>query len=64
MEKDRLSYLALFHIHYDLPVDLDKVSIVDGFTRCHPRRPELTHFPNLTLLFYWSMQLFVECASY
>ena len=25
MGKDRLSYLALLHIHYDLPVDLDKV---------------------------------------
>ena len=33
MGKDRLSYLALLHIHYDHSVDLDKV--VDNFARHH-----------------------------
>ena len=43
MGKDRLSYLALLHIHYNLPVDLDKV--VDSFARRHPRRLELDSLP-------------------
>ena len=43
MGKDRLSYLALLHIHYDLPVDLDKV--VDSFASSHPRRLELDSLP-------------------
>ena len=43
MGKDRLSYLALLHIRYDLPVDLDKV--VDSFARHHPRRLELDSLP-------------------
>ena len=39
MGKDRLSNLALLHIHYDIPVDLDKV--VDLYARLHPRRLEM-----------------------
>lgn len=36
MGKSRLSYLALLHIHYDTPMDLDRV--VDCYARLHPRR--------------------------
>ena len=43
MGNDRLSYLGLLHIHYDLPVDLDKV--VDNFARRHPRRLEFDSLP-------------------
>lgn len=43
MGKDRLSYLALLHIHYDTPIDLD--TIVDSFARRHPRRLELESLP-------------------
>ena len=35
MGKDRLSHLALMHIHYDTPIDLD--SVVDTFATQHPR---------------------------
>ena len=34
--KDRLSFLALLHIHYDTAIDLDKV--VDHFARRHPAK--------------------------
>ena len=39
MEQQRLSSLALMHIHYDREVDLDQV--VDLFSKMHPRRLEL-----------------------
>ena len=39
MEKNRLSNLALLHIHCDTPVDLDKV--VNIYAKLHPRRLEL-----------------------
>ena len=39
MGKCRLSNLALLHIHYDTPVDLDRV--VDCYSHLHPRRLEL-----------------------
>ena len=39
MGKDRLSHLALLHIHYTTPVDLDIV--VDCYARLHPRRLQL-----------------------
>ena len=38
MGKDRLSNLALLHIHYHFPVDLDKA--VGSFAKLHPRRLE------------------------
>ena len=38
MGKDRLSSLALLHIHYDFCIHLDKV--VDSFVKLHPRRLE------------------------
>ena len=37
--KDRLSHLALLHIHYTNPVDLD--TVVDCYARLHPRRLQL-----------------------
>ena len=43
MGKDRLSHLALMHIHYDTPIDLDRV--VDAFATQHPRRLELDSLP-------------------
>ena len=39
MGKERLSSLALLHIHYDRKINLD--SAVDIFARLHPRRLEL-----------------------
>ena len=39
MGKNCLSHLALLHIHYDTPVDLDRV--IDCYTWLHPRRLEL-----------------------
>ena len=39
MEQQRLSSLALMHVHYDKQVDLDLV--VDLFSKLHPRRLEL-----------------------
>ena len=39
MGKNQLSNLALLHVHYDTPVDLDKV--VDIYAKLHPRRLEL-----------------------
>ena len=39
MGKDRLSHLALLHIHYDTQTDLDEV--VDVYAHLHPRRLEL-----------------------
>ena len=38
VSQDRLSHLALFHIHYSAEVDLDEV--VELFARKHPRRLE------------------------
>ena len=40
MTEDRLTSLALMHIHYDHPVDLDNV--VDKFAELHPRRLKFT----------------------
>lgn len=39
MGKDRLSHLALLHIHYTTPVDLD--TVVDCYAQLHPRRLQL-----------------------
>ena len=39
MGKNQLSNLALLHIHYDTPVDLDEV--VDIYAKLHPWRLEL-----------------------
>ena len=39
MGKDRLSHLALLHIYYTTPVDLD--TVVDCYARLHPRRLQL-----------------------
>lgn len=39
MTQNRLSALALMHIHYDYPVELQQA--VDVFARLHPRRLEL-----------------------
>ena len=36
MGKSRLSHLALLHIHYDTPIDLNRV--MDCYARLHPRR--------------------------
>ena len=40
MSEDRLTSLALMHIHYQHPVDLDEV--VDIFSKEHPRRLHLS----------------------
>ena len=40
MGKERLSDLALLHIHYDKSIDIDIA--VDKFSKLHPRRLELT----------------------
>ena len=40
MGKERLSSLALLHIHYNMDIDLD--CFVDVFAKRHPRRLELT----------------------
>ena len=39
MTADRLSNLALLHIHYDTEIDLDRA--VTLFAQLHPRRLEL-----------------------
>jgi hypothetical protein len=39
MGQDRLSSLALIHIHHDMPIDLDEV--VNIFSTKHPCRLEL-----------------------
>ena len=39
MGKDRLCHLAILHIHYTTPVDLD--TLVDCYARLHPRRLQL-----------------------
>ena len=39
ISQERLSSLALLHIHYDRPIDLDLA--VDIYSRLHPRRLEL-----------------------
>jgi hypothetical protein len=39
MGQERLSPLALLHIHYDVAIDMDRV--VDIFAKKHPRRLEL-----------------------
>ena len=38
MGKDRLSYLALLHVHYDTDIDIDDA--IDQFARLHPRKIE------------------------
>ena len=40
MTQERLSSLALMHIHYDTDIDLEEV--VDVFAKKHPRKLELT----------------------
>ena len=39
MGKDRLSYLALLHVHYDTDIDIDDA--INQFARLHPRKIEL-----------------------
>ena len=39
MGKSRMSHLALLHMHYDTPVDLEEV--VNTYAKIHPRRLEL-----------------------
>ena len=39
MTQERLSSLALMHIHYDTDIDLE---VVDVFAKKHPRKLELT----------------------
>ena len=39
MRQERLNGLALMHIHYKMPIDLEQ--IVDAFARKHPRRLQL-----------------------
>ena len=39
MGQERLSSLALIHIHYDQHIDLD--AVVDIYARIHPRRLQL-----------------------
>ena len=39
MGEERLTNLALLHIHYDAKIDLEEV--VDLFVKKHPRRMEL-----------------------
>ena len=41
MGQDRLSSLALMHIHYDKEIDMEKV--VTAFSNRHPRKMELDH---------------------
>ena len=41
MTEERLSSLALIHIHYQKNIDLDEV--VDIFSNLHPRRIQLDH---------------------
>ena len=43
MGKNRLSHLALLHIHYTTPVDLD--TVVDCCAPLHPRRLQLENLP-------------------
>ena len=45
MGKDRLSYLALLHIHYDTTIGLDVVA--DSFARRHPTDLNLNHCPEI-----------------
>ena len=39
MKEDRLTSLALMHIHYTFPIDMDE--IINIFKTVHPRRFEL-----------------------
>ena len=39
MGKDRLSYLALLHVHYDTDIDIDDA--INQFARLHPRKIDL-----------------------
>ena len=39
MSEDRLTGLALMHIHSDMDINLDE--IIDNFAREHPRRMKL-----------------------
>ena len=41
MARDRLSSLALIHIHYDMEIDLDEV--IPIFSVIEPRRMQLTY---------------------
>ena len=40
MTQDRLTSLALMHIHYNYPIDLDNV--VDIYAKLQPRRVQLS----------------------
>ena len=42
MSNERLSNLALLHLHQDIPIDIDEV--IDEFSRLHPRRIQLSDF--------------------
>ena len=52
MNENRLTSLALMHIHYDKVIDLDRV--VDLFSQAHPRRPQLSSvlFEIVSQLYY------------
>ena len=43
MGQDRLTGLALLHIH-DIPIDIDQV--IEEFAMLHPRRMKLTNILN------------------
>ena len=42
MGQERMSGLALMHIHYDIQLDIDE--IINGFARISPRRMALENF--------------------
>ena len=42
ISNERLSNLALLHLHQDIPIDIDEV--IDEFSRLHPRRIQLSDF--------------------
>jgi len=58
MGQERLSALALMHIHYNVPVDA--ATVVDAFAKRQPRRLELLHWTCYSCLQYIAYK---ECFS-
>ena len=62
MGQERLSSLALLHIHYD--TDIDVMKIVDRFAALHPRHSRMKNTYDLQETGAWSYKTVCDIIMY